>query len=280
MHVHSCANFAIIAMFCHKVTGIPYGLVLHGPLRDYGPEQPLKWKWAKFVFVITNKLRNEVLQVMPDMIEKVSIVPMGVNTDFFKPDEERNAAGNKCFVWFCCARLNWVKGYDTLVSAVSILKNEYPETNFRVRIAGEDEQGGSGYHVELVRLIQDAGLQDDIELMGAVTQEEVRAALQKADGFVLASRSEPLGVAYMEAMSCELPVVGTDAGGVGELIVNGKDGVLVPPGDPQSLAAAMLELMENPEKCRVLGKNARERVLRDFSSRRSARCLAENLSKG
>ncbi|MFC3631258.1 exopolysaccharide biosynthesis GT4 family glycosyltransferase EpsE [Paracoccus angustae] len=280
LHVHSCANFALIAALCHRISAIPYSLVLHGPLSDYGPDQPFKWKGASFVFVITETLRAEVAGVMPDMMAKVSVVPMGVDTDLFGPPAAPRPDAPDPFGWFCCARLNRVKGHDTLIEAAGLLRARRPGLRFRIRIAGEDEQAGTGYHRDLDAMIAAAGLGEAVALLGSVTQDTVRNELQAADGFVLASRHEPLGVAYMEAMACELPVIGTDAGGVGELITQGQDGLLVPPGDAEALAGAMARVMENGELRQSLGKAARRRILADFSSRRSADALAAALAGG
>lgn len=277
LHVHSCANFALIAALCHRISGISYSLVLHGPLTDYGPDQPFKWQGADFVFVITETLRAEVAQAMPDKIDKVRVVPMGVNTDLFSPPVVSRPDRPIPFTWFCCARLNRVKGYDILVEAAGLLRARHPDLSFRIRIAGEDEQGGIGYHRDLDTMIAKAGLLNVITLLGAVTQTEVRSELQSSDAFVLASRHEPLGVAYMEAMASELPVIGTDAGGVRELINQGRDGLLVPPGDALALAEAMIGLMQDHDVRRSLGVAARQRILQDFSSRRSADALAAAL---
>lgn len=277
LHVHSCANSALIAALCHRISGIPYSLVLHGPLGDYGPEQPLKWKDAAFVFVITEALRAQIAEIMPQMMDKVQVVPMGVNTDHFSPPEIPRSDHPATFTWFCCARLNRVKGHDILIEAAGLLRARYPDRPFRIRIGGEDEQGGTGYHRDLDAAIVAAGLDGVIELLGSVTQNAVRSELRSAHGFVLASRHEPLGVAYMEAMACGLPVIGTEAGGVGELITQGRDGLLVPPGDAQALADAMARLMEDSTLRQSLGKAARGRIVANFSSRRSADALATAL---
>lgn len=274
LHVHSCANFALIAALCHQISGITYSLVLHGPLADYGPEQPFKWKNAAFVFVITEILRAQVAEAMPDMMDKVQVVPMGVNIDHFSPPQVPRPDRPVPFTWFCCARLNRVKGHETLIEAAGLLRARHPDLPFRVRIAGEDEQGGTGYRRDLDAVLSAAGLGGVVELLGSVTQADVRDELQAADGFVLASRHEPLGVAYMEAMACELPVIGTEAGGVRELITQGQDGLLVPPDDAEALSLAMFRLMESPELRRALGTAARKRVIGGFSSRRSADALA------
>lgn len=279
MHVHSCANFALIAALCQRIADIPYSLVLHGPLGDYGPHQPFKWKNARFVFIITETLRAEVAKAMPDMMDKVRVVPMGVNIDLFTPPALPRPDRPDPFVWFCCARLNRVKGHDTLIQAAGLLRDRHPDLTFRIAIAGEDEQGGTGYHRDLDRMIAEAGLAGTVDLLGSVTQDAVRAGLQSADGFVLASRHEPLGVAYMEAMATELPVIGTDAGGVRELIDHGTDGLLVAPGDAGALADAMARIMRDPDLRRSLGTAARRRIVRDFASRRSADALAAALER-
>lgn len=278
LHVHSCANFALIAALCHRISGIPYSLVLHGPLSDYGPNQPFKWKGARFVFVITETLRAEVAGVLPRMMDKVRVVPMGVNTDLFALPATPRPEAPDPFTWFCCARLNRVKGHDTLIEAAGLLRAAHPDRPFRIRIAGEDEQGGTGYRRDLEAMIAAAGLSGVVTLLGSVTQDAVRSELQSANGFVLASRHEPLGVAYMEAMACELPVVGTDAGGVRELITEGQDGLLVSPGDAEALAGAMARVMGDRDLRHLLGTAARQRILADFSSRRSADALAAALA--
>lgn len=279
LHVHSCANFALIAALAHRIAGIPYSLVLHGPLGDYGPHQPFKWANARFVFVITETLRAEVAKALPGMTDKVRVVPMGVNTDMFTPPSDPRPDRPAPFRWFCCARLNRVKGHDTLIEAAGLLRRDHPDLPFRIAIAGEDEQGGAGYHRDLDAMIAGAGLGDVVTLLGPVTQEAVRDGLQAADGFVLASRHEPLGVAYMEAMATALPVIGTDAGGVRELIADGATGLLVPPGEAGALAAAMARVMRDGDLRAALGSAARDRIVQDFASRRSADALADALRK-
>ncbi|MDQ1902468.1 exopolysaccharide biosynthesis GT4 family glycosyltransferase EpsE [Paracoccus sp. WLY502] len=277
LHVHSCANFALIAALCHRISGIPYSLVLHGPFKDYGPDQPVKWKEAAFVFVITETLRAEVAQLMPNMLDKVRVVPMGVNTDLFRPPAVPRPDNPDPFTWFSCGRLNRVKGYDILIEAASILHQRYKEQDFRIRIAGEDDHGGTGYRREVEAALARSDVSDRIVLLGSIDQTLLRQELETADAFVLPSRNEALGVAYMEAMACELSVIGTDAGGVKELINHESNGLLVPPEDARSLADAMERTMRDPGLRRSLGIAARERVLADFSSRRSADALAAAL---
>ncbi|MFC4671041.1 exopolysaccharide biosynthesis GT4 family glycosyltransferase EpsE [Seohaeicola nanhaiensis] len=276
LHVHSCANSALIAAFCHLLYGLPYSLVLHGPVEDYGPDQDFKWARARFGFVITEKLRQEMTAMLPSVAGRCRIAPMGVDTDHFSPQPGDRPEGRP-FRWFCCARLNRVKGYDVLLDALEAIRRDRPELAWELFVAGEDEQGGQGYRRELEARIARAGLADRVTLLGAVTQQEVLDQLHAADGFVLASWAEPLGVAYMEAMACGVPTIGTAAGGVLELIESGRDGLLVPPKDSPALAAALLRLMREPELRDTLARQGRARIVESFGASRSADALAEAL---
>jgi glycosyltransferase involved in cell wall biosynthesis len=103
------------------------------------------------------------------------------------------------------------------------------------------------------------------------------ALLREADVFVLASRFEPLGVVYMEAMALGLPTIGTDAGGVGEIITDEQDGLLVPPEDDERLAEAVARLLDDPALRQRLGANARRTIVERFDSRIGAAKFYERL---
>jgi glycosyltransferase involved in cell wall biosynthesis len=81
----------------------------------------------------------------------------------------------------------------------------------------------------------------------------------------------------MEAMALGLPAIGTAAGGVGEIITNEHDGLLVPPDDDEQLAAAVARLMDDPDLRQRLGRNARRTIVERFDSRIGAATLYERL---
>ena len=129
----------------------------------------------------------------------------------------------------------------------------------RLEIAGEDELGGGGYHKELAAEIKQAGLDGVVTLLGAVSEERVLKGLEEAHVFSLASLAEPLGVAIMEAMALGTPVAVTGAGGVPELVRDGRDGLLVPPADPTAMADAIERIARDGNLAAELA-NARERA--------------------
>ena len=85
------------------------------------------------------------------------------------------------------------------------------------------------------------------------------------DVITVPSHIEPLGNATLEAMAAGRPVVGSRVGGIPEMVVEGETGVLVPPQDPDALAAALEPLIASPEQRQRLGRAARERAERAFS---------------
>lgn len=277
VHAHSARRAATIAALAKVIWGVDYSLTLHGPMSDYGPGQGFKWRHARFGTVITRKLRGELREALgEDVPDQLYLQPMGVDTD----ELARNApylppeAGEPLKL-FSCGRLNVVKGHQDLMDAVKLLRDRGIDA--RLEIAGQDDDGGAGYYAVLAQKIKDLNLEDHVTLLGAIGADMVHQKLLDAHIFVLASWHEPLGVAYMEAMSCAVPTVGTDAGGVPELIEHGVNGILVAPKAPEILADTIENLATDGEKLKALSAAGRDTIVHGFSSRKGAETLIEGL---
>ncbi|MEP6516453.1 glycosyltransferase [Microcoleus vaginatus FACHB-2002] len=164
-----------------------------------------------------------------------------------------------------------------MIAAIDILRKR--GFNVELQIAGEDKQGGSGYRLELEKLIEQLGLKSCVSLLVAVSENTVNESLEKAQVFVLARWHEPLGVAIMEAMAMEMPVVVTGSGGVKELIDDGIDGLLVEPEAPEQLADAIANILQNPELALSISQESRKKIMAKFSHGRRAETLAQCLEK-
>ena len=279
VHVHSCGRAALVAALARRMGGATYSLTLHGPLSDYGPGQGFKWRFAAFGTVITEKLKSEMVKSLAgDLPDRLPVRPMGVDTDVLRRESAYQPArdGEKLRL-FSCARLNVVKGHQDLLQAVRILLDQ--GLDVELEIAGEDDDGGSGFHSDLQAQLEKLGLQDHARLLGAIDADQVREKLLAAHCFVLASWHEPLGVAYMEAMSCEVPTIGTNAGGVPELIRDGIDGLMVPPKDPQALARAIGRIAAKPDLARKLAKAGRARIKAGFRAELGAETLMAEMAR-
>ncbi len=277
VHVHSCGRSALIAVLAKLMYGLEYSLTLHGPVSDYGNAQPLKWRHARFATLITKKLMAEVQHDLAGHLPEVlRIQPMGVDVENLKRSTAYEApkSGEPVRI-FTCGRLNIVKGHQDLFGAVALLVSQ--GFNIQLEIAGEDDDGGSGFRKVLEKEIENRKLGEHIQLLGAIDAAGVKEKLLSTHIFALASWHEPLGVAYMEAMSCEVPTLGTASGGVEELITNGEDGYLVQPKSPPALADAIAGIIANPEQSIKIANAGRARVVKSFRSSLGAETILREI---
>ena len=150
-------------------------------------------------------------------------------------------------------RLKAPKDFPTLVRALGKLTPD----SFEAVIVGEGPDRG-----RLEEEIEALGLGERVRLAGE--RRDVPELLAGADVFVLSSNSEGMPVSVLEAMAAGLPVVASRVGGVPEQVTDGETGLLVEPGDPDELAAALARLNHDPELRRRLGAAARARAERAF----------------
>jgi len=194
------------------------------------------------------------------MARRITVLPNGVDTDAWRPDSALRASVrselslDQEFLWFAAGRLDAVKDYPTLLSALAQL----PHTA-RLIIAG-----GGPCERELRQQSAAPGLESRVRFLGV--EPNVCRWMQAADGFALSSRWEGLPMALLEAAACELPAVATDVPGTREVVVQGLTGLLATAGDPSLLAESMFQMMGTPVAVRnKMGQQARQHVLDHFS---------------
>ncbi|MFD8687447.1 glycosyltransferase family 4 protein [Streptomyces sp. NPDC059651] len=175
---------------------------------------------------------------------RVQALPNSVPTPALPPADGRER------VVVAAGRLVPVKRFDLLIEAFAPVAAQYPDWTLRVYGRGEERERLRG-------LIDRLGLYNNVFLMGAVTPME--AEWVKGSIGAATSDFEPFGMTIVEAMRCGLPVVSTDcAYGPGEIITPGQDGRLVPVGDRDALAGALLDLVGDDELRRRMGRAALE----------------------
>jgi len=136
------------------------------------------------------------------------------------------------------ANLRPVKAYPDLLSAAVEVVERLPHVRFVAVGQGPQEAEIHDLHARL-------GLGDRVLLLGH--RRDAVGVMAACDAFVLASHHEGLSVAIMEALALGLPVVATHVGGIPELVEPGREGLLVPPGRPAELAAALVRLLTDPD---------------------------------
>jgi glycosyltransferase involved in cell wall biosynthesis len=158
-------------------------------------------------------------------------------------------------------RLSTEKGVDLFLRAAAIVLRKFPTAKFTVVGEGPDS-------ASLKALIHELGIEANAFLLGR--RENMPGIYASFDLMVSASRQEGLPMAILEGMASGLPLIATSVGQVPDVVVDGQSGVLVPPKDIDALAAAIISLLEDPSRRRLLGVAARKRIKENFSADRMA----------
>jgi len=174
---------------------------------------------------------------------RLVIIPNGIDIDAFSSVGNERVATRSAlgitddrFVWLAAGRLEPQKDYPTLLAAFA----RCTDTGDHVLlVAGQGRLRG-----ELEQRCAEFGLGDRVRFLGV--RSDIPELIGACDGVVLSSRWEGLPNVVMEAMAGRRPVVATRVGGTPELVKDGINGRLVPPGDPGALAEAMIEVMSVP----------------------------------
>ena len=146
-----------------------------------------------------------------------------------------------------------LKGIHHLINAFACVAKEFPQA--RLALVGHEEN--KDYAAELKRQVQKLALDKRVQFMGAMPQAQLATWMRKACVFVLPSASEGLGRVVIEAMATGTPVIGSNVGGIPEIVEDGSTGFLVPPGDQKALAEKIRWILNNPEEAREMGSRAR-----------------------
>lgn len=196
---------------------------------------------------------------------EIAITPFGVDTKHFKADSDLKykkyqTEKRDTFVFGIVKTLSPKYGVATVIRAFSEFLQKLPEQERgrnRLEIYGKGE-----LFEKLKQLVLELHLERQVFFGGYVENNKIPALLNGMDIFMLGSESESFGVAAVEAMSCELPVVATKVSGFREVIEDGKTGFLVPVGDYEEMAEKMLILYNDPELRKQMGMAGRERVVK------------------
>jgi len=194
---------------------------------------------------------------------KIRYIPNGVDTAHFKPDPEirvalrRELGMENLFVWLAVGRFDPQKDYPNLVRAFARVVAEEPNTV--LLIAGDGPLRPS-----VEELVRELRLEASVRFLGI--RRDMPKLMNAADAYVMSSAWEGMANVLLEASASALPIVATDVGGNGEIVLDGQTGFLVPPKDSDRLAQAMLRLMGMSEEERqTMGKAARKHIEANFS---------------
>ena len=199
--------------------------------------------------------------------DRITVIPNGVDLGYFSPDPSVARFPEPTILYL--GRLKAYKRVDLIVRAVAALKRR--GVRCRLVIAG---RGDDLPRLEALR--KSLGLQEEVELVGYVTDDAKRELFRRSWVHVLTSPKEGWGITNLEAAACGTPTVASDSPGLRDSVVNDETGFLVPHGDVAALADRLQRLIEDPVLRQRLSTGAR-RFAERFSWERTAEATAAHL---
>lgn len=237
----------------------PTLLTLHTCFGEFkaGPDTVLgqTLRSADWTTTVSSAVMSDAEKIFPDISKRSSIVFNGMKfsnvspppLDFFEP----------CIVGI--GRLIQRKGFDILIDAFALVRNQYPRA--RLILVGDGTE-----RLSFERRVSDLGLQDSVKFIGQVHPQQVPEYIRQATVVVIPSRfPDPFPTVALEAGLLARPVVAAKMGGLIEMIVDGETGLLVAAESPQGISDAISHLLTHPQEAMEMGQAAQMRMETVFS---------------
>ncbi len=273
IHAHWLFPQGFFAVIAKMIFDIPVVVTGHGT-DIFGLKG---WFFEKIKFftvlksdkvTVVSRAAGEYLQKTIYMDVLPATVPMGVDSRKFNPDKKQNSGVRKLygindiFLLFI-GRLSEVKGVRYLIEAMPYVLNEYPEAKLLIVGDGESRQS-------LEEQVKELDLQNSVFFAGAIPNKNLPDYYAAADIFIGPSiktaygDNEGFGLTFVEASMSGCLVIGTDTGGIRDIIKDGETGFLVPQKDPAALAEKIVFVIKNRDNRTKVAKHGRDRCRKKY----------------
>ncbi len=267
LHVHYAIPHASVAYMAKQILKekgiqIPVITTLHGTDitlvgadKSFSPVVEFSINQSDGVTAVSEHLKEETLQNF-DIVKEIKVIPNFIDFTRFRKtnkDHFRKALapeGEKILIHI--SNFRKVKRVEDVVRVFQIVHQKIPS---KLLLIGD---GPERSHLE--ELCRELNLCDEVRFLGK--QEAVDELLAISDLFLLTSENESFGLAALEAMACEVPVISTNAGGIPEVNIHGQTGYLCNVGDIESMSAYCIELLSNENTLETFRKNAYQNALK------------------
>jgi glycosyltransferase involved in cell wall biosynthesis len=218
-------------------------------------------KWT----VVSNYLKSLINQKSPEFDDRIEVVPLPNDETIFHPDREIHKEPQYIV---SVARLTAQKRIPVLIEAMKKVTAEIHNARLEIFGAGPEKE-------RLNKIIMKSGLDNNIKILDPVPQPELSKIYCRAGMVILNSVDEGFGLALTEAALCMTAVIGTNSGGIPDIIEHEKTGLLVPPDNADMLAEAIIRLIKDNRLRSQLALNGYNHAVANFSSEASAKRYAD-----
>jgi len=272
VHINTNIMLGIPAIIASKITKIP--CVCHiRETRSLIKREKFFAKWVDKFILLNKDAFNLYKKDIPE--SKLQIVYDGINIDSYRVDEfeglrvreEFNLDGQPLVG--VVGRIVEGKGQKEFVLAAKVVVRVKPEVKFM--IVGDAKGGKDGYYKEAEEIVKRENLERNIIFTG--WRNDINNIVSSLDIFVFTSITFPEGLpnSILEAMALKRPVIATDIPGPRDIVIDGKTGFLVPPGDIKAMAEKIVYLLDNPEVAKRMGEAGRKRVEERFDIKKQVK---------
>jgi glycosyltransferase involved in cell wall biosynthesis len=208
---------------------------------------------AQHVIAVSESTKQSIIERIDMQDDNVTVVGHAVEFEYMQDDASQQLGMGSLIA--VIGNLGRRKGHYYFLQSANLLLER--GCGVRFLIAGDGPQRS---------MLEDQSkrmeIDEYVQFMGAYRNDELPRILREVSIVVIPSVSEAFGIVALEAMACGKPIIASDVGGLSEVIRDGENGILVPPRDPEAIAAAMERLLENPDLCQRLGNAGLEFVSR------------------
>lgn len=277
-------SIPLVAPACRRA-GVPWVWMIHGRWTHPRPWQRGLFRQAAHLFADSGWSKAGFLGEPPFMPpERVEVRHLGVDVDRFNPAVDgravRAALGipPDAPVITILGRFQPIKGHLNFLGMAARIAPEFPQARFL--IVGDNVLDGAVGDRHKAAILAAVESNPDLKRSVIFTgfSDDLVPTLRASDILVCASDFESFGMAHLEAMACAVPVVSTNVGGPAETVLDGQTGLLVPPRDPEALAAAVWRLLIDPDLRARMGAAGRAHVLARLDVRHYAARFEEVLA--
>jgi L-malate glycosyltransferase len=269
LHVHYAIPHSVSALLARMMAAprrLPFITTLHGTDitlvgsdRSYLPITKFSIEQSDGVTAISHYLRDRTLKEF-EIKHPIDVIPNFVNCDLYRKNTDKAArarlAPNGEPILMHLSNFRPVKRLTDVVTIFAMVREKIPA---KLVLMGDGPDRGAAEYI-----VRKSKLTKDVLFLGK--QDRVHEKLGLADLFLLPSDEESFGLAALEAMACEVPVVATNVGGVPEVVKHGVDGYLFQPRDVETAAKYALEILSRPDRGRMMGEMARANARRKYCS--------------
>tara|TARA_R110002096_G_scaffold104771_12_gene230739 strand:+ start:609 stop:2423 length:1815 start_codon:yes stop_codon:yes gene_type:complete len=279
VHLHFANRATHSALFLKAMSGIPYSFTPQAKdfLVDIEPKLLEELcREAEFVVAPCDYAQKKLAEMCPDSADKIVRIYNGIDPSGYRQAQPK--AGPDVVRIASCGRLIEFKGFHHLIAAVGEARSNGVRVEFELL-------GDGPWRERLENQTDELGLRDRVTFRGTVGLDEMKSTFERIDAFVLACIFDQEGASDMfptvitEAMLSGLAVVSTPIAGVPEMVMEGKTGMLVEPGDEKALADALCRFANEPDLAINMGKAGRERAVEVFSRQTTLAQLQDRLKE-